>query len=53
MPKLIDGRYERILITVSDDSMAGDGSGDGEVVWRNEKDIGEVARRLGLKEDIF
>jgi LmbE family N-acetylglucosaminyl deacetylase len=51
--KLIDEGYEGILITMSDDSMAGDGSGYGEVVWKNEKDTREVARRLGLKEAIF
>src|SRR5207247_305762 len=51
--KLIDEGYEGILITVSDDSMAGAGSGHGEVGLRNEKDTREVARRLGLKEAIF
>ena len=51
--KLIDEGYEGILITVSDDSMAGSGSGYGEVVWKNEKDTREVARRMGLKEAIF
>ncbi|MDX1981719.1 MAG: PIG-L family deacetylase [Bryobacteraceae bacterium] len=51
--KLIDEGYEGILITMSDDSMAGDGSGYGEVVWKNEKDTREVAKRLGLKESIF
>jgi LmbE family N-acetylglucosaminyl deacetylase len=51
--KLMDEGYEGILITVSDDSMAGNGSGYGEVVWKNEKDTNEVAKRLGLKESIF
>src|SRR6266545_2246904 len=51
--KLIDEGYEGILITVSDDSMAGSGSGYGEVVLKNEKDTREVARRLGLKEAVF
>jgi LmbE family N-acetylglucosaminyl deacetylase len=51
--KLIDEGYEGILITVSDDSMAGDGEGYGEVVWKNEKDTREVAKRMGLKECIF
>jgi LmbE family N-acetylglucosaminyl deacetylase len=51
--KLIDEGYEGILITVSDDSMAGSGSGYGEVVLKNEKDTREVARRMGLKEAIF
>ena len=51
--KLIDEGYEGILVTMSDDSMAGAGSGHGEVVWKNEKDTREVAKRLGLKEAIF
>lgn len=51
--KLIDEGYEGILITLSDDSMAGSGSGYGEVVWKNEKDTREVAKRLGLKEALF
>ena len=41
--KLIDEGYEGILITMSDDSMAGCGSGYGVVVWKNEKDTREVA----------
>src|SRR6476469_7394527 len=48
--KLIDEGYEGILITVSDDAMAGDGIGNGEVAAKNEVDTREVARRLGLKE---
>ncbi|MEZ5398523.1 MAG: PIG-L family deacetylase [Bryobacteraceae bacterium] len=51
--KLIDEGYEGILITISDDSMAGDGEGYGEVVYKNEKDTREVAKRLGLKEAVF
>lgn len=51
--KLIDEGYEGILITVSDDSMAGDGSSYGDIVLKNENDTREVARRLGLKEAIF
>ena len=51
--KLIDEGYEGILITVSDDAMAGDGAGNGEVAAKNEVDTREVARRLGLKESIF
>jgi LmbE family N-acetylglucosaminyl deacetylase len=51
--KLIDEGYEGILITVSDDSMAGDGVGNGEVAAKNEIDTREVARRLGLKEAIL
>ena len=51
--KLIDEGYEGILITLSDDSMAGNGVGYGEVAAKNEVDTREVARRLGLKESIF
>ncbi|MBK5294002.1 MAG: PIG-L family deacetylase [Acidobacteriia bacterium] len=51
--KLIDEGYEGILITLSDDAMAGDGSGHGEVAYKNEKDTNEVAKRMGLKESIF
>lgn len=43
--KLIDEGYEGILITVSDDAMAGDGIGNGEVAAKNENDTREVARR--------
>src|SRR5262245_56023659 len=42
--KLIDEGYEGILITMSDDSMAGEGAGYGEVVLKNGKDTREVAR---------
>ncbi|MBI1357508.1 MAG: hypothetical protein GC160_24470 [Acidobacteria bacterium] len=62
--KLIDEGYEGILITMSDDSMAGNlnsklsqtTKGDstiGEIVLANEKDTMEVGRRLGLKESLF
>src|SRR5919206_1583961 len=51
--KLIDEGYEGILITMSDDAMAGDGVGHGEVAAKNEIDTREVARRLGLKDAIF
>lgn len=51
--KLLDEGYEGILITMSDDAMAGDGIGNGEVEAKNENDTREVARRLGLKEAIF
>src|SRR5213594_418187 len=51
--KLIDEGYDGILITMSDDAMAGDGAGNGEVAAKNETDTREVARRLGLKESIF
>ena len=62
--KLIDEGYEGILITMSDDSMAGNlnsalgqtSRGDstyGEIVLANERDTIEVAKRLGLKEAVF
>ena len=62
--KLIDEGYEGILITMSDDSMAGNlnpdfpqtqrrGATYGEIVHANEKDTTEVAKRLGLKEAVF
>ena len=38
--KLIDEGYEGILITVSDDSMAGEGSGYGEVVLKKGEEMG-------------
>lgn len=51
--KLLDEGYEGILITMSDDSMAGTGRFYGDVAARNERDTIEVARRLGLKECLF
>ncbi|MCW5980006.1 MAG: PIG-L family deacetylase [Bryobacteraceae bacterium] len=51
--KLIDEGYEGILITMSNDSMAGEGASIGEIVLKNENDTKEVARRLGLKEALF
>jgi LmbE family N-acetylglucosaminyl deacetylase len=51
--KLLDEGYTGILITLSDDSMAGDGSSIGDIVQKNEADTVEVARRLGLKEALF
>jgi LmbE family N-acetylglucosaminyl deacetylase len=51
--KLIEEGYQGILITVSDDSMAGAGSSIGDIVLKNENDTREVARRLGLQEAIF
>src|SRR6478735_3358786 len=44
--KLIDEGYTGILVTFSDDSMAGNGVGYGEVAAKNEVDTREVARRL-------
>ena len=51
--KLLDEGYRGILITLSDDSMAGVGSSIGDVTLRNENDTREVARRLGLEELFF
>lgn len=51
--KLIDEGYTGVLITMSNDSMAGTGSSIGDIVQKNERDTMEVARRLGLREAIF
>jgi LmbE family N-acetylglucosaminyl deacetylase len=51
--KLVDEGYTGVLITMSNDSMAGGGASIGEIVQKNERDSQEVARRLGLQEAIF
>jgi LmbE family N-acetylglucosaminyl deacetylase len=51
--KFIDEGYTGVLITMSNDSMAGTGSSIGDIVQRNERDTTEAARRLGLKEAFF
>ena len=51
--KLLDEGYTGILITMSDDSMAGTGSSIGDIVGKNERDTVEMARRLGLKDTFF
>ncbi len=51
--KLLDEGYTGILITMSDDSMAGAGSSIGDIVYKNERDTVEVAKRLGLTETFF
>jgi LmbE family N-acetylglucosaminyl deacetylase len=51
--KLLDEGYSGVLITMSNDSMAGTGSSIGDIVRKNEQDTMEVARRLGLREAIF
>jgi LmbE family N-acetylglucosaminyl deacetylase len=51
--KLVDEGYRGILVTLSDDSMAGVGSSIGDVTSRNEHDTREVAKRLGLEEAFF
>ncbi len=51
--KMIDEGYSGYLITMSDDSMAGEGASVGEIVQKNERDTVEAAKRLGCKEAIF
>src|SRR3954447_6851947 len=51
--KLLDEGYTGILITMSNDSMAGTGTSIGDIVRRNETDTVEVAHRLGLKDTFF
>jgi len=51
--KLLDEGYTGVLITMSNDSMAGTGSSIGDIVLKNERDTKEVARRLGLTEAYF
>lgn len=51
--KLLDEGYTGALITMSNDSMAGEGSSIGEIVHKNEHDTVEVARRLGLNQTFF
>ncbi|MBK7928587.1 MAG: PIG-L family deacetylase [Bryobacterales bacterium] len=51
--KLIEEGYTGYLITLSDDSAAGDGASYGEIVWKNERDTQEVGRRLGCKDSLF
>jgi LmbE family N-acetylglucosaminyl deacetylase len=51
--KLIDEGYTGVLITMSNDSMAGTGSSIGDIVLKNERDTKEVAKRLGLVDAYF
>ena len=51
--KLLDEGYTGVLITLSNDSMAGTGSSIGDIVFKNERDTRDVARRLGLTEAFF
>ncbi len=51
--KLIDEGYTGVLITMSNDSMAGTGSSIGDIVLKNERDTKEVAKRLGLTDAYF
>jgi LmbE family N-acetylglucosaminyl deacetylase len=51
--KLLDEGYSGVLITLSDDSMAGEGTSIGDIALKNERDTVEAARRLGLRETFF
>ncbi|HUQ95735.1 MAG TPA: PIG-L family deacetylase [Bryobacteraceae bacterium] len=51
--KLFDEGYSGVLITLSNDSMAGTGSSIGDIVLRNERDTTEMAKRLGFRETYF
>jgi LmbE family N-acetylglucosaminyl deacetylase len=51
--KLLDEGYRGVLITMSNDSMAGVGSSIGDIVLKNERDTVEMARRLGITETFF
>ena len=51
--KLIDEGCTGYLITMSDDSMAGDGATYGEIVLKNERDTVEVGKRMRCKDSIF
>ncbi|MBY0508223.1 MAG: PIG-L family deacetylase [Bryobacteraceae bacterium] len=51
--KLIDEGYTGYLITLSDDSMAGEGTSIGDIVQKNERDTRLVAERLGCQESFF
>jgi LmbE family N-acetylglucosaminyl deacetylase len=51
--KLIDEGCTGYLITMSDDSMAGEGASYGEIVLKNEQDTKEAGRRLGCADAIF
>ena len=51
--KLIDEGCTGYLITMSDDSMAGEGASYGDIIRKNELDTMEVARRLGCQEAFF
>jgi LmbE family N-acetylglucosaminyl deacetylase len=51
--KLLDEGYLGVLITMSNDSMAGAGSSIGDIVFKNERDTVEMARRLGITETFF
>jgi LmbE family N-acetylglucosaminyl deacetylase len=51
--KLLDEGYSGVLITTSNDSMAGTGSSIGDIDFKNERDTKEVARRLGISETFF
>jgi LmbE family N-acetylglucosaminyl deacetylase len=51
--KLLSEGYQGILITLSNDSMAGTGTSIGDIVLKNERDTVQMADRLGLRETFF
>jgi LmbE family N-acetylglucosaminyl deacetylase len=51
--KLLDEGYTGVLITMSNDSMAGEGASIGDIVLKNERDTVEMAKRLGITETFF
>src|ERR1051326_8924912 len=51
--KLLDEGATGYLITMSDDSMAGDGASYGDKIRQNEQDIIEVAKRPGCQDLFF
>jgi LmbE family N-acetylglucosaminyl deacetylase len=51
--KLIDEGCTGYLITMSDDSMAGEGATYGEIIHKNELDTIEVSKRLGCQDAFF
>ena len=51
--KLIDEGATGYLITMSDDSMAGEGASYGDIIHKNERDTIEVAKRLGCQDSFF
>ena len=51
--KPLNEGYTGVLMTMSNDSMAGSGASIGEIVAQNERDTREVAQRLGLNDAFF
>ena len=53
MLKPLNEGYTGVLMTMSNDSMAGSGASIGEIVAQNERDTREVGQRLGLNDAFF